>query len=340
MKRYLIFAEGYSHDPHWGKTGRGVIDYSPHPTVAILDSRRAGETYAGVPIVGSLTEALTHEPTTALVGIALPAGVLPEDWRTLVRAALEAGVDVEAGTHRFLGDDPELARAAAASGATIRDLRRPPADLEIASGAAYRSRAAVALAVGSDCASGKKTVMLELDRAARARGVASAFVPTGQTGVAIAGWGLALDAVVSDFLAGGAERLVLEGARRADVLFVEGQGSLLHPQFSGVTLGLYHGSAPHVLVLSHIAGRSRIAAVPDHPIPPLPQLIALYESIALPLRPATVAAISLNTGGLDRAEARAAVAAVERETGLTTDDPVRFGCDRLLDAVLSALPTV
>jgi D-glutamate N-acetyltransferase len=154
----------------------------------------------------------------------------------------------------------------------------------------------------------------------------------------IAGWGIAVDAVVADFLAGAAERLVVEGARRGDLLWVEGQGAILHPQFSGVTLGLYHGSAPHLLVLCHLAGPSEIEGCPGHPIPPLAELVELHERLALPVRPAQVAAIALNTSLLDEGAARSAVEAAEAETGLVADDPVRFGPDRLLDAVLARLP--
>jgi uncharacterized NAD-dependent epimerase/dehydratase family protein len=195
------------------------------------------------------------------------------------------------------------------------------------------------LTVGSDCAVGKKTVAVELDRAARARGLRSVFVPTGQTGIMIAGWGIAVDAVVSDFLAGAGERLVVEGAARGDLLFVEGQGSIIHPQFSGVTLGLYHGSAPHALVLVHRHGDTELEGVPGHPILPLPELVELYERLALPVRPARVVAVALNTAGVDDADAAAAIAATEAETGLPADDPVRFGSDRLLDAVLAGLPS-
>jgi uncharacterized NAD-dependent epimerase/dehydratase family protein len=194
------------------------------------------------------------------------------------------------------------------------------------------------LTVGSDCAIGKMTVSLELERAALARGLAAAFVPTGQTGIAIAGWGIAVDAVVSDFLAGAAERLVVEGHERgADLLFVEGQGSLTHPAYSGVTLGLLHGSAPHVLVLCHLAGQTEVEGYPGQPLVPLPALVELHERIALPARPARVAAIALNTRLLGEADAREAVAAAAADTGLPADDPVRFGPERLLDAVLAVL---
>ena len=153
----------------------------------------------------------------------------------------------------------------------------------------------------------------------------------------IAGWGIAVDAVVSDFLAGAGERLVVEGARRGDLLFVEGQGSLVHPQYSGVTLGLYHGTAPHALVLCHAAGSTEIEGLPGHRIPPLRDLVALYERVALPARPAQVAAIALNTRALDVEQARAAIELAGEETGLPADDPVRFGADRILDAVMNRI---
>ena len=339
MKRYLALAEGYSGDEHYGKTTYGVIRYSPDPVVVVLDSTRAGEHVEGIPVVASVAEALAYEPTVALVGVAVAGGRLPPAWRGILRDAIEAGLDVEAGMHEFLADDPELAALAEEQDVELRDYRRPPADLSVPTGENLTHGASVVLTVGSDCAVGKKTVAVELDRAARARGLRSVFVPTGQTGIMIAGWGIAVDAVVSDFLAGAGERLVVEGARRGDLLFVEGQGSIIHPQFSGVTLGLYHGSAPHVLVLVHRAGDTELEGVPGHPIVPLPELIQLYESLALPVRPARVAAVALNTGRYDEDGARTAVAAVEAETGLPADDPVRFGPDRLLDAVLAALPS-
>jgi uncharacterized NAD-dependent epimerase/dehydratase family protein len=338
LKRLLILAEGHSADPHHGKTMRGVVRYGLDPTVAILDSERAGETgYGEIPVVGSVEDALRFEPTTALIGVAPTGGRLPLRWRDILVACVEAGLDVEAGMHEFLSDDAELAERARRRGVELRDLRRPPADLSVPTGENLRHDAAVVLTVGSDCAIGKMSVALELDRAARERGLRSVFVPTGQTGIMIAGWGIAVDAVVSDFVAGAAERLVLAGAGRGDLLIIEGQGSLVHPQYSGVTLGLYHGSAPHVLVLSHLAGSTEIEDCPGHPIPPLRELVELHERIALPARPAQVGAIALNTSRLDEGAAHEAIAAAEEETGLPAGDPVRFGPERVLDAVLARL---
>jgi uncharacterized NAD-dependent epimerase/dehydratase family protein len=339
MKRYLALAEGYSGDDHYGKTTYGMIRYGADPVVVVLDSTRAGEEVEGIPVVASVAEALSYEPTVALVGVAVAGGRLPPVWRGILQDAIAAGLDVEAGMHEFLADDPELAALAREHGVELRDYRRPPADLSVPTGENLTHAASVVLTVGSDCAVGKKTVAVELDREARKRGLRSVFVPTGQTGIMIAGWGIAVDAVVSDFLAGAGERLVVEGAKRGDLLFVEGQGSIIHPQFSGVTLGLYHGSAPHALVLVHRAGDTEIEGVPGHPILPLPELIDLHERLSLPARPARVVAVALNTGRLDEGAARAAVAATEDETGLPADDPVRFGPGRLLDAVLKGLPS-
>jgi uncharacterized NAD-dependent epimerase/dehydratase family protein len=337
-KRYLVLAEGKSGDEHYGKTMRGIVHYGPHPVVAILDSTRAGESYEGIPIVATVEQAVSLGPTTAAVGVATQGGRFPPAWRELLKDSIRAGLDLESGLHEFISEDAELAGLAEEHGVELRDLRKPPADLSVPTGENLTVPAKIVLTVGSDCAIGKKTVAVELDLAARRRGVASVFVPTGQTGIWIAGWGIAIDAVVSDFLAGAAERLVVEGAARGgELLWVEGQGSLVHPAYSGVTMGLMHGATPHVFVLVHKAKATHTEGYPDHPLPPLPELIELHERASLPLRPAKVAAIALHTGSLKEDEARAEIAHVEAETGLPVDDPVRFGADTLLDAVLQRL---
>jgi len=338
-KKYLILAEGKSADPHYGKTMRGVIAYGAEPVVVILDSERVGEAYGEIPIVGTVEDALAFEPTTALVGVATQGGRFPPAWRALLKASIAAGLDLENGLHEYVTDDPELVGLAARHCVELRDLRKPPEGLNVPTGANLEVPARIVLTVGSDCAIGKMTVSLELDREAKRRGIASQFVPTGQTGIAIAGWGISVDAVVADFIAGAAEELVVEGAARGgELLWVEGQGALLHPGYSGVTLGLIHGSAPHAFVLCHMAGSKEIEGFPGHSLPPLPELVALHEAIALPVRKAPVAAIALNTRLItDDEAARAAVAAVEDETGLPVDDPVRFGSGKLLDAVLARL---
>jgi uncharacterized NAD-dependent epimerase/dehydratase family protein len=288
----------------------------------------------GIPVVATVNDALCFGPTTAIVGVATQGGRFPPAWRELLKSAIAKGLDVESGLHEFIGEDPELSELAARHGVELRDLRKPPPGLSVPTGANLEVPATIVLTVGSDCAIGKKTVAVELDLEARRRGLKSVFVPTGQTGIAIAGWGIAVDAVISDFLAGAAEWLVVEGARRGgELLFVEGQGSLAHPAYSGVTLGLVHGSAPHYFVLCHKAGATEVEGFPGHPLPSLPDLVELHERISLPARPAQVAAIAVNTADLDEAAAREAVAEAAEETGLPADDPVRFGAGRLVDAV-------
>ena len=337
-RRLLILAEGFSDDPHYGKTSRGVLRYRPEQVVAVLDSGRAGETQEGFPIVATVEEALAYEPTTALVGVATTGGRFPPAWRELLKACIASGLDVESGLHEFISDDPELAVLAARHGVELRDLRKPPPGLNTPSGENLEHRSKVVLTVGSDCAIGKMTVALELDAEARRRGIASEFVPTGQTGIAIAGWGISVDAVVSDFLAGASEQLVLEGiARGGELLWVEGQGSLLHPGYSGVTLGLLHGSAPHALVLCHLAGQRFVDGNEQFPIPPLSEIVELHEQASLIARRAKVVAIALNTSDLDDAGARTAAAEAEAETGLPADDPVRHGASKLADSVFQRI---
>jgi uncharacterized NAD-dependent epimerase/dehydratase family protein len=337
-RRLLILAEGRSGDPHFGKTARGVMRYAPADVVVLLDSQSDADSVEGFPLVRTVTEAMAYEPTTALVGVATQGGRFPPAWREILKDSLRAGLDLENGLHEFVANDPELVALANEHGAELRDLRKPPPGLDVPSGANLTHGATTILTVGSDCAIGKMSVSLELDREAKRRGIRSEFVPTGQTGIAIAGWGIAVDAVVADFIAGAAERLVLEGVERGGkLLLVEGQGSLLHPAYSGVTLGLMHGSAPHGYVLCHLAGSAVVDGDERFPIPTLTELVALHEQLSLLPRSAKVYAIALNTRLLDDDAARAAIAEAEAETGLPADDPVRYGASKLVDALEPAI---
>ena len=211
-RKLRILAEGFSGDAHYGKTSRGVLRYRPEQVVAILDSSRAGETQEGVRIVGSVDEALARGPTAALVGVATTGGRFPPAWRELLRECIAAGLDVESGLHEFISDDPELGVLAARHGVELRDLRKPPAGLNTPTGGNLTHGAKVVLTVGSDCAIGKMTVSLELDAETRRRGIRSEFVPTGQTGIAIAGWGISVDAVVAEVVRVERDRDDLRGA--------------------------------------------------------------------------------------------------------------------------------
>jgi D-glutamate N-acetyltransferase len=343
--RFLIVADG-DFSPMTSKTANSVIRFLPERTVGVLDRAQAGKTVQDVlgfggalPVVGSMREGLALDPTAVLIGIAPQGGRMPAEWRAWLAEALDHGCDLWSGLHTFLGDDPLLAEKARARGRTIFDLRRPPPDLPIASGLAKTVEPLVVLTVGTDCNVGKMTAQLQLIRQLNERGLRARFVATGQTGIMIEGWGIAVDAVVADFIAGAAERLVLEGARDADVVLVEGQGSINHPGYSGVTLGLLHGSCPDALILCHQCTREYIGDYRQAAwlrIPPLTEYIRLYESTASAVHPTKVIGISLNTYDMTEAEARRACEAAAHETGLPATDPVRFDPAPLVDAVVSA----
>jgi uncharacterized NAD-dependent epimerase/dehydratase family protein len=337
--RFVALAEG-NFGPLTSKTANACIRYSPERVVAVVDSSRAGETaqsvlgYGGdIPVVASLADAAAYGPTAALVGIAPPGGRIDDDWRATLVGALTRGLDVWSGLHIFLGDDPELAAAAAAGGGEIRDLRRAPADLDVAATRAFDVRATVVLTVGSDCNIGKMTTQLQLRDAMRRAGRRVAFAPTGQTGILVEGWGISVDAVVADFIAGAAERLVLQAAPTADVVLVEGQGSLLHPSYSGVTLGLMHGALPHAMVLCTQPSRTAINRHERVRIPPLRELVRLHEQAMAPLRESPVIAVALNTFDLGEREALDAVKRAEDETGLPATDAVRFDPAPVVEAI-------
>jgi len=343
--RFLILADR-DFGPLTSKTANSIIRYLPDRTVAVLDSQLVGKTaqdilgYGGaIPVVGSMRDGLAFKPDAVLIGIAPVGGRLPELWRTWLAEALDAGCDIWSGLHTFLQDDPMLVERARASGAKLLDLRKPPADLPVASGKAKAVDALVVLTVGTDCNSGKMTAQLQLVRELRERGQRTSFVATGQTGIMIEGWGISVDAVVSDFTAGAAEQLVLQGARDADIVLVEGQGSINHPGYSGVTLSLLHGSCPDAMILCHQASRVHIGDYRAEAwlrIPPLTDYIRWYEDLGNAVHPTKVIGISLNTYDLDEQSAREAIAKAARETGLPCTDPVRFDSAPLIDAILAA----
>jgi uncharacterized NAD-dependent epimerase/dehydratase family protein len=341
--RYLIVADG-DFGPMTSKTANSVIRYLPDRIVAVLDREHAGQTVQDVlgfggttPIVGSMREGLAPGPTAVLIGIAPQGGRLPEEWREWLAEALDHGCDLWSGLHTFLSDDPILAAKARSKGRKLFDLRRPPADLPIASGLAKRVEPLVVLTVGTDCNVGKMTAQLQLTRRLNERGIRTRFVATGQTGIMIEGWGIAVDAVVADFIAGAAERLVLEGSRDADVVLVEGQGSINHPGYSGVTLGLLHGACPDALILCHQSSREYIGDYREESwlrIPPLAEYVRLYETIGSAVHPTKVIGISLNTYDLSETDALSQCERAARETGLPVTDPVRFDPGPLLDAIV------
>ncbi|MGI8865746.1 MAG: DUF1611 domain-containing protein [Rubrobacteraceae bacterium] len=331
-RRYVVLAEGRLRDPN-AKTAHGLIRYGKDPTLAVIDSTLTGQTVLDVmpdlrqdaPILATIEEALERDPTSLLVGVAPPGGRLPEDWMRVIRTAANAGVELVSGLHQRL--------APLFPDAKVWDVREPPEDIPLFSGEGFGVEPKVCLTVGTSSAIGKMTATLEIERAAREANVSTEFVATGQTGIVISGWGTCVDAVVSDFIAGSAEQLVLRAAKSSpEIILVEGQGSLGHPAYSGVTLGLLHGSCPDCLVLCCDALDEKIMGLV--PRPNVARMVRLYEEIVALVKPAPVAAISVNTRGLDDKEAAEFVDRVADETGLPTADPLRGSVAGILDAIL------
>ncbi|MBI3750810.1 MAG: DUF1611 domain-containing protein [Chloroflexi bacterium] len=354
-RRLVILTEG-EFGPHHAKTAWGVIRFGTDPIAAILDSTIAGRNVAewlpghDIPAVATLAEALAmpEAPNALLIGIAPTGGKLPASWRATILQAIAAGLDIESGLHTFLGDDPEFSAAAAAAGVRIVDYRRPPERHETAVGRRHAPGKKVILTVGTDCAIGKMSVALELRKAARAAGDSAVFVPTGQTGMMIDGWGVAVDRVISDFVQGTVEWMVEQAEGRGDWIIVEGQGSLDHPAYSSVTLGLIHGATPQAMVMVHKPGLAKhdFDHLPEvsFPIARLPDFIRIHETVAGMVAPSKVVAIACNTMLYeDEAEARRVIDRIAAETGLPAGDPVRFGADGLwadIHRAVEALPWV
>lgn len=344
-RRYAILTEGLLTG-RYAKTAHGVLRFRAAEVVAVIDSTLAGRRVNevmpalenGAPIVATVGEALAYEPDAVLIGVATDGGGLPAALHAPIVTAAELGLTIVSGLHELLRDDAAISAVAARSGARLWDVRVPPADIPLFSGGAYDAPACVVLAVGSDCAVGKMTAMLKIERAALDAGARAEFLATGQTGILIAGSGIALDSVVSDFVTGAAEQLVLGARRDSDVLLVEGQGAIFHPAYAPVTFGLLYGTAPDALVLCHRPRTTQIAGF-STPIPSVPELVRMHEEILRHLKPARVAAIVLDTSALAAEDAAAAIAITERDANLPTDDPVRNGGTKLWLALEAALKT-
>lgn len=335
------------------KTAIGVLRYAPYPVVAIIDPDRAGTDAAahvgvgaGIPVVATVADAVARGADTILIGTAAAGGHIADADRPFLADALRRGLEVWNGLHERVLDDPALRAAAEAGRGRVREMREPPRDLPIGGHRAPRAGATTVLTVGTDAAVGKMTASLEIVAALRRAGQHAAFVATGQTGIAIAGEGISVDAVVADFIAGAAERMVCDAAEQADWVIVEGQGSLTHPGFSGVTLGLLHGTGPDLMVLCHDAARRVMKGYDAEglPVRTLRECVAIYEDAASWRRAAghpraRVAAVALNTVALDERAASRAIFDASALTGLPAADPIRegaAGADRLATALIGA----
>lgn len=340
--RLAILAEG-ELGVLTSKTAACVIRYVPERVCCVIDSTKAGVAvqevlgFGGdIPVVAGIRQALALSPDSLLIGIAPRGGALPHEWRTVLLDAMTGGLNIINGLHHVIGEDPEISRAAEQAGVKIWDVRVPHVPDTIATGCLRSKAGSVVLTVGSDCRTGKMTVAFEVARHLNRRGVRAEFVPTGQTGILLAGWGEAVDRVPGDFISAVTEAITVAALERAGIAVVEGQGSLIHPAYSAVALGILHGCCPDAMILCHQPTRNEIPGY-GVVIPQLPELIRMHEDIAALVHPSRVTAIAINTFDMDEAEAEREAGRLEDVTGLPVTDVIRWGCSRL-EPALGRLP--
>jgi uncharacterized NAD-dependent epimerase/dehydratase family protein len=335
-RRLVLLTDGY-RDAHTAKTAVNLLRYKPEEVVAALDRDGAGKTCqewfglgGAIPVVGSLADA--PGANTLLIGIAPPGGKIPPPWRPILLEAVARGLDLVSGLHDFLEDDAELAAAARQRGVRLVDVRKND-EHDVAQRQGIREGCLRIHTVANDCSVGKMVAALEVAIGLRARGVDSKFVATGQTGILVEGDGCPVDRVISDFVNGAAEKLVLANQHH-EVLLIEGQGSLFHPRYSCVTLGLLHGSMPDGLIVVYQMGRKAIGGMEWIPLASFDEVRTFYEAAASIMHPCRVIGIAINGHGFSDAEVAAERDRVRRETGLPACDVLRHGPDELVEAVL------
>lgn len=327
---YLLFL-GDAPDNLAAKVAQGIKDWRPDNTVGQL---RLDGCKASVGLTDmSIDDAIAAGAKTLVIGVANRGGVISAAWKEVLKEALNKGLDIASGLHNLLCDEPDLVALAAETGRSLHDVRVPSVDYPIANGVKRTGKRC--LAVGTDCSVGKMYTGLAIDREMRARGLNSTFRPTGQTGILITGDGVPLDAVIADFMAGAVEWLTPDNdADHWDM--IEGQGSLFHASYSGVTMALIHGGQPDAFILSHEPTRTHMRGLPDYSLPSLEALRDLSLTMARIVNPdAQVVGISVNTQHLSDDEATKYLAKIEAEMGLPTVDPFRHGAGRLVDALVA-----
>ncbi len=334
LRKMVLLTWGHSN-PRTAKTATGLLRYCPDECVAVLDPDQAGKTAqeflevgGDTPIIAKLDEAPGAD--TLVLGIAPPGGKVPPAWRAVILQAIERGMNILSGLHDFLSDDPQLAAAASAKGVTLTDIRKNQFK-QIARRQGLREDCCRLHTVGHDCSVGKMVVSLELERGLKARGRDACFVATGQTGIMVSGAGLPIDCMVADFVNGAAEKLVLD-TQHHELIIVEGQGSLVHPSYSAVTLGLLHGCAPHGLVFVFEAGRETVGGLDHVRLPSLAKQRELFETMASIYQPCETIGLAMNGRRLSKSQADELARKIESEMGLPVVDVIRDGADRLVDA--------
>lgn len=336
-RRILLLTDGYS-DTHTAKTAIQVLRYRPQEVVALLDRREAGRTCQDVlgvggdiPVVASLAAA--PDANTLLIGIAPPGGKIPPPWRAIVLEAIARKMDVVSGLHEFLVDDPQFVEAARLHGTRLVDVRRND-EHDVARRQGIREGCLRLHTIGNDCSCGKMLTAVEVVEGLKRRGVDAKFVATGQTGILIEGDGCPIDRVISDFVNGAAEKLVLANQHH-EAIVVEGQGSLFDPRYSCVTLGLLHGVMPDGLILCYEMGRKVIYSMEQFALPPLDRVRQFYEAAAAIMHPCRVIGVAMDSHKFPADQAEAEREKVRRQLGLPVCDVLRHGPDELVEAALA-----
>ena len=339
-RRLIILTEGHT-EPVTGKTATCVVRYRPEQVVALLDSTQIGKTAGellgvggSIPIIGKLADA--PQANALMLGIAPSGGRIPAPWRTVILEAINRGMDVVSGLHEFLSADSEFSKAAAEKGVQLIDVRKNN-ERDVAQRENIREECLRIHTVGQDCSVGKMLVALELTNAMKAQGVKAKFIATGQTGIMVEGDGSPIDCVVSDFVSGAVEKMIL-AHQHNDVLFIEGQGSLSHPRYSGVTLGLLHGCMPHGMILCYEVGRKNVYGMDHMQLKSLAEMVKINEMMANLQCPSKVIGIAMNSRKTPAEEAEREREKVRRELGLPVCDIIRHGPDELLQAVYQLMP--
>jgi uncharacterized NAD-dependent epimerase/dehydratase family protein len=325
---YLLFL-GDAPDQLAAKVAQGIKDWRPENAVAQyrMDGCNADLGIADM----TLAQARDAGAKTLVIGVANRGGIISAAWKAVLIEAIEMGYDLASGLHNLLNDEPDLVAAAEKHGRTLFDVRIPTVDYPIANGKKRSGKRC--LAVGTDCSVGKMYTALAMDKTMRERGMKSTFRATGQTGILITGDGVPLDAVIADFMAGSVEYLTPDNDDDHWDL-IEGQGSLFHVSYSGVTMALVHGGQPDALILCHEPTRPHMRGLPDYTPPSLEQVRDVALTLARVGNPACqVVGVSVNTQHMSDADARAYLAQVETDMGLPATDPFRYGADKLVDAL-------
>ncbi|NWF88840.1 MAG: DUF1611 domain-containing protein [Ignavibacteriaceae bacterium] len=335
-RKIVALTEGYSN-PHSAKTARNLIYYCPKEVVAIFDRNNVGKTsfellgVGNLPVIGSLDD--IDDANTLIMSIALPGGKLPKQYKEIMMQAIFKKMNVVSCGHEFISEDPDLVLAAKSNGVLLTDIRKNN-ERGLANREGINPNCLRILTVGNDCSLGKMVTSIELARALQKRGIDAKFVATGQTGILIEGDGIPIDAVIGDYINGAAEKLVLQNQHH-EILVIEGQGSISHPRYSPVSVGLLHGTMPHGMIMCYEVGREFVNNMPGIKIPAMDVLVKLIEKLASVMFPSKVIGFAMYTKKISVDAAKNERIRIKEQFGLPACDVIRDGPEELIEAIIN-----